>query len=191
MFDQFKKRRCIERLCRSIGYAENLFLGNYLIDYDLHMRHIANRLKFGNLFLLDVGTDTLRISKQRMCENLMGISSHASKIKNDETINSNARKIKCWPLNLLSISTLKRKTRNKFIEWNHTGVKRLTYFTCYNLKVNGEDQIVINNYLFSKSLISKANCSQDIFFLGQPLICLLYTSPSPRDRTRSRMPSSA
>ena len=27
---------------------------------------------------------------------------------------------------------------------------------------------------------------------GQPLFtCLLYTSPSPRDRTRSRMPSSA
>ena len=24
-----------------------------------------------------------------------------------------------------------------------------------------------------------------------PAICLLYTSPSPRDRTRSRMPSSA
>ena len=28
-----------------------------------------------------------------------------------------------------------------------------------------------------------------IFHLG--MICLLYTSPSPRDRTRSRMPSSA
>ena len=27
--------------------------------------------------------------------------------------------------------------------------------------------------------------------LGQALSCLLYTSPSPRDRTRSRMPSSA
>ena len=26
---------------------------------------------------------------------------------------------------------------------------------------------------------------------GAPTICLLYTSPSPRDRTRSRMPSSA
>ena len=26
---------------------------------------------------------------------------------------------------------------------------------------------------------------------GLPYICLLYTSPSPRDRTRSRMPSSA
>ena len=26
---------------------------------------------------------------------------------------------------------------------------------------------------------------------GNPQTCLLYTSPSPRDRTRSRMPSSA
>ena len=26
---------------------------------------------------------------------------------------------------------------------------------------------------------------------GDPMRCLLYTSPSPRDRTRSRMPSSA
>jgi len=27
--------------------------------------------------------------------------------------------------------------------------------------------------------------------LGEGIRCLLYTSPSPRDRTRSRMPSSA
>ena len=27
--------------------------------------------------------------------------------------------------------------------------------------------------------------------LGRATVCLLYTSPSPRDRTRSRMPSSA
>ena len=29
------------------------------------------------------------------------------------------------------------------------------------------------------------------FMMGLLLTCLLYTSPSPRDRTRSRMPSSA
>ena len=28
-------------------------------------------------------------------------------------------------------------------------------------------------------------------FRGTPMICLLYTSPSPRDRQKSRMPSSA
>ena len=27
--------------------------------------------------------------------------------------------------------------------------------------------------------------------IGRDILCLLYTSPSPRDRTRSRMPSSA
>ena len=30
-----------------------------------------------------------------------------------------------------------------------------------------------------------------LYPLGSCTICLLYTSPSPRDRTRSRMPSSA
>ena len=40
-------------------------------------------------------------------------------------------------------------------------------------------------------------CSSDSYASGRlvrnstPLGCLLYTSPSPRDRTRSRMPSSA
>ena len=37
--------------------------------------------------------------------------------------------------------------------------------------------------------------NKDKLFIGsvdaQDYICLLYTSPSPRDRTRSRMPSSA
>ena len=31
----------------------------------------------------------------------------------------------------------------------------------------------------------------DLALIKQDIICLLYTSPSPRDRTRSRMPSSA
>ena len=41
-----------------------------------------------------------------------------------------------------------------------------------------------------KARLSKArlSVSQRYTFVG---ICLLYTSPSPRDRTRSRMPSSA
>ena len=34
-------------------------------------------------------------------------------------------------------------------------------------------------------------CSLDTILFGPFYACLLYTSPSPRDRTRSRMPSSA
>ena len=38
----------------------------------------------------------------------------------------------------------------------------------------------LGNYLAEQILIKDTN-----------ITCLLYTSPSPRDRTRSRMPSSA
>ena len=43
-------------------------------------------------------------------------------------------------------------------------------------------------YRYNGSLIEKL---YDISEIGFPISCLLYTSPSPRDRTRSRMPSSA
>ena len=37
-----------------------------------------------------------------------------------------------------------------------------------------------------------ANNNKENLYIGSEVyICLLYTSPSPRDRTRSRMPSSA
>ena len=36
-----------------------------------------------------------------------------------------------------------------------------------------------------------ANCLKAAGASPRDIICLLYTSPSPRDRTRSRMPSSA
>lgn len=162
IFDQFKKRRCIERLFKSIGTVENLFLGNYLIDYDLHMRHIANIAKYKNLYLLDVGTDTLRINKQRIDENLT--------INNKGFNNRDQLKKKNWPKESFSFSRIKHKLRAYLIEWNKIGVDRLTYFTCYSLQVNGKDQIVKNDYVYSKSLLNKLSSSQDILFLGQPLV---------------------
>ena len=44
----------------------------------------------------------------------------------------------------------------------------------------------INLLLVLALLFTSIGCSAE-----SPLTCLLYTSPSPRDRTRSRMPSSA
>ena len=37
----------------------------------------------------------------------------------------------------------------------------------------------------------KASKPEQLFIKGLSLFCLLYTSPSPRDRQKSRMPSSA
>ena len=41
------------------------------------------------------------------------------------------------------------------------------------------------------AFISQPTNSDEIINVIQDMYCLLYTSPSPRDRTRSRMPSSA
>ena len=46
-----------------------------------------------------------------------------------------------------------------------------------------------NNYVTPDLSSVKNSYSTDQ--VGDYIVCLLYTSPSPRDRTRSRMPSSA
>ena len=51
-----------------------------------------------------------------------------------------------------------------------------------------------NSYFTAKIQVCPTNVVADtdnVTFRTQSLLCLLYTSPSPRDRTRSRMPSSA
>ena len=45
--------------------------------------------------------------------------------------------------------------------------------------------------LASREQVMRAFAGEDYEALGRHYYCLLYTSPSPRDRTRSRMPSSA
>ena len=56
------------------------------------------------------------------------------------------------------------------------------------LSISGK--VVISTYLilFVLGLVQLVAGAWNVSLLGR---CLLYTSPSPRDRTRSRMPSSA
>ena len=49
----------------------------------------------------------------------------------------------------------------------------------------------ISNEMSNDIVIAKHNIDQEPNTPTKYGICLLYTSPSPRDRTRSRMPSSA
>ena len=45
--------------------------------------------------------------------------------------------------------------------------------------------------MFKSDLPSEITAGTTIEWVDEATTCLLYTSPSPRDRTRSRMPSSA
>ena len=54
-----------------------------------------------------------------------------------------------------------------------------------------EIRSLIQPTMYQKLDASDSNFFKAGFKTGYRLACLLYTSPSPRDRTRSRMPSSA
>ena len=60
------------------------------------------------------------------------------------------------------------------------------------------DEIVLNQDQFStlkeiyvERLVDNMSTKDLVQYVTNDIGCLLYTSPSPRDRTRSRMPSSA
>ncbi|WP_460413819.1 hypothetical protein [Staphylococcus aureus] len=56
------------------------------------------------------------------------------------------------------------------------------FYATYRSKNKGKDKRSINRAVFLNSLLADNHHLQ---------VCLLYTSPSPRDTERSRMPSSA
>ena len=63
-------------------------------------------------------------------------------------------------------------------EFDYSGTQ-----ACKALKDEGFEVVLINS--------NPATIMTDPGVADKTYICLLYTSPSPRDRTRSRMPSSA
>ena len=62
---------------------------------------------------------------------------------------------------------------------------------CKRAEEAGEDRPRITNYLGECFLKIATHLSYKPNFVNYMFRCLLYTSPSPRDRNVSRMPSSA
>ena len=74
---------------------------------------------------------------------------------------------------------------------------------CHGIRVAGRDAITVEQFFQSASALMPEFIMREIkrgmelrpeynrLIAATSRICLLYTSPSPRDRTRSRMPSSA
>ena len=69
-------------------------------------------------------------------------------------------------------------------------IDKTVIYNYYFLWQNNQAAIALGyGSLYNHSYDPNAEYIMD--YEGQILVCLLYTSPSPRDRTRSRMPSSA
>ena len=72
----------------------------------------------------------------------------------------------------------------KCISWNVNGFRAVLKKGFLDFLAESKPDIIALQEI-------KLSANQIDFSLDDYYICLLYTSPSPRDRTRSRMPSSA
>ena len=64
--------------------------------------------------------------------------------------------------------------------------KRFSFINIFGLAIGMASALLILTYVTFEFSFDKMHTKYDHIYR-----CLLYTSPSPRDRTRSRMPSSA
>ena len=73
------------------------------------------------------------------------------------------------------------------------GIMSFANFVFYPLVIGFFIALIIEQIFRSQDKVPEVLRSMAIrkYLWRQAWICLLYTSPSPRDRTRSRMPSSA
>ena len=106
---------------------------------------------------------------------------------------TNLRKLGCWtviPRSTLPPHTLVRGTRWTF-RYKLDSHGNLTRYRS-RLVAKGYSQIQGVNYFESFAPVASFVTIRTLFALtALPMFCLLYTSPSPRDRQKSRMPSSA
>ena len=89
-------------------------------------------------------------------------------------------------------------TKEERLKKRHRAEKRFRFYGLTSIFVALLFVVILVQNIFSKgsSAFKKTVITTEIFF-DQELLeiqngaCLLYTSPSPRDRQKSRMPSSA
>ena len=71
-----------------------------------------------------------------------------------------------------------------------SGKKSSHYLNCKPVSLNGVGLNLISD-LFLELKDSRSKAVAGLTLGADPIVCLLYTSPSPRDAHKSRMPSSA
>lgn len=156
VFDRFLSRHRANRIARSFGPLKALILGNYRLGYDEHMRHLARRFKYDELLLLDVGTDTLKICRERQGERLGAPAA-----------------VEC---RTGVLGKLKHWIKESFLDWDVRGVPSLTFFTAYDIEPAGADRVVRNEYAYSRETLNRAVDTDKVLFVGQPLADQAYVS---------------
>ncbi|MDQ1362597.1 MAG: hypothetical protein QG652_457 [Pseudomonadota bacterium] len=133
--------RRLNRLASSIPNVKKIFIGD---NNNKFMRHFVNQTKHETTILLDDGTATLEIARQRM--------QGRSIIKPDKFLKK-----------------VKLAAKRLFQGLNDKPVDKAVFFTAYNIDVKSPDQVVVNGFSYLKKSSLTLECSDNVYFLGSPL----------------------
>ena len=75
--------------------------------------------------------------------------------------------------------------------WEDRGIDTLNHYYTKDIPMRFPEGISIGNQNTINGTLATLSEFPDRQLTGEDVICLLYTSPSPRDKSSSRMPSSA
>jgi hypothetical protein len=150
ILQQLLKRCRLDKIIKSIGSVNNIILGNYLQGHKDYMRHFGNSLTHEKIYIVDDGTDTILINRERINE----LSVVGNEQNNDVS----------W------LKKVKRSLRESYIDWNGRSASSITFFSCYDLSVTAADTFVKNEYSYLRKIAQNSANVDEVIFLGQCLI---------------------
>jgi len=140
-FEDLRRRQLLDGLAQRLPKADNLFLGNY---GKLYMRRFAEQIQCKTIYVLDDGTATLSLNEER-------------------------HRLRSQPGSLRPTRAMYR-LRNRLVGVDERHLDRVTFFTTYDLEAAEGDAVIKNDYRYLRSVASQHAPSDEVFFLGQPMV---------------------
>lgn len=133
--------RRLNRLARAIKDVKYVFIGN---NNSPLMRHFANSLGHQQTVLLDDGTATLDIARQRIEGQFSPKPSKLSK-------------------------RIRLAAKRIFQKLNARQPENVVFFTAYKIAVTGADRIISNDFAYLRNRALGLKVTESVYFLGSPL----------------------
>jgi hypothetical protein len=138
----------LDGYARRIGTVGTLVIGNYLKGHKDYIRHLTHVVPHRQLVLVDDGNDTLRVNDQRRKALTRG------------RLGRETERASSW----------KKRFKARWMELYAAEAPALTYFSVYDLELPRNDSLIKNDYRALRAQAARAVRSEEVYFLGQPLI---------------------
>jgi hypothetical protein len=169
LFNRWANRRESDRFARRMPRVDNLVLGHYRMHTPRIGCHLANLLSYRHLYVLDPGSDVLRVARRRRLEIEQQQSASQDPGRSHHPAPAKPAVPKPW-------KRWKRALRKRYVDWIDHPVSQITFFSSYNLEIQPPDRLIRNDYVYHRKLVAQKPRDESVAFVSQPLADQGYVS---------------